>query len=438
MPSDLLHPPARAIAAAARTAIGDLGRPFAVGAYRDLRRPRARLAPAAVPRTTFDPTLPESIANPHPDFERIREHPVVVNERLGVWMLGRYADVHAAARDNEIFSSSHGIMLRSTPGPSIITTDPPNHERLRRVTQPMFSKKSIASFTDDIRELAADGVKQLQRGEVVDMVPALTIPLPVNVIARVLGVPRDQWEQFRAVSDRWAQIFSPRTIFEVLRLTSTSFSAYIQYRSFVAAELKRRAGSAGAEVLDRLRLAVDTGEISDQEAFYYALIVLVAGNETTTNLLGMLLIRLAQDPELFAALRADRSLLGAAVEETARWGSPVQWVTRIATADCEIGGAVVPRDARVVLFYASANRDPLKFPDPNRFDVHRATAAHLGFGHGIHFCLGAHLARLEVVTAIDYLLDEVDGLELAGPVRWGTTPSLQGPASVPLRVRKTA
>lgn len=438
MPADLLHPPTKAIAAAARTAITDLGHPFVVGAYRDLRRPRARFAPPGIPRTAFDPTLPENIADPYPEFERIREHPVVVNERLGVWMLGRYADVHAAARDNETFSSAQGIVLRSTPGPSIITTDPPDHERLRRVTQPLFSKKAIGSLTDDIRELAADGVNQLRRGEVVDMVPALTIPLPVNVIARVLGVPRDQWAQFRAISDQWSQLFGPRTFSEVVRLTLAGFTAYVQYRSFVAAEFERRAGSMGTELLDRLRVAVDTGEISDREAFYYSLIVLVAGNETTTNLLGMLLIRLAQDPELFAELRADRSLLGAAVEETARWGSPVQWVTRVATADCEVGDAVIPRGARVVLFYASANRDPRKFSDPNRFDIHRATGAHLGFGHGIHFCLGAHLARLEVMTAIDHLLDEVDGLELAGPVRWGTTPSLQGPVSVPLRARRVA
>ena len=436
MAADLLHPPATAIAAAARTAIADLGHPLIVGAYRDLRRPRARFAPDGVPRSTFDPTLPDSIADPYPDFERIREHPVVVNEKLGVWMLGRYADVHAAARDNETFSSAHGIVLRSTPGPSIITTDPPDHERLRRVTQAMFSKKVIGSLTDDISELAADGVNQLRRGEVVDMVSALTIPLPVNVIARILGVPREQWTQFRAISDRFAQIFGPRTISEVLRLTSTGFTAYVQYRSFVAAELKRRPGTTGTELLDRLRLAVDAGEISDREAFYYALAVLVAGNETTTNLLGMLLIRLAQDPDLFAELRADRSLLGAAVEETVRWGSPVQWVTRTTTRRCEIAGTVIPGGARVVLFYASANRDPRKFSDPNRFDIHRGSGAHLGFGHGIHFCLGAHLARLEVVTAIDHLLDEVDGLELAGPVRWGTTPSLQGPVSVPLRVKR--
>ncbi|MGB3476050.1 MAG: cytochrome P450 [Mycobacterium sp.] len=438
MPSDLLHPPPRAIAAAARTAIFDLGRPIAVGTYRDVRRPRARLAPDSVPRTDFDPTLPESIADPHPDFERIRQHPVVVNERLGVWMLGRHDDVHAAARDPRTFSSASGITLRSTPGPAMITSDPPDHERLRRITQPMFSKKTVACLTDEIRALADAGVRELHRGQIIDMVPALTIPLPINVIAQLLGVPREQWTQFRAVSERWAQIFSPRSLPEILRLLSSSVAAYVQLRSFVAAELRRRAGHSGAELLDRLRAAVDDGEITEQEAFYYTLLVLVAGNETTTNLLGMTLIRIAQDPELFAELRADRSLLPAMVEETARWGSPVQWVTRMTTAPYEIGDVTIPRGARVVLLYASANRDPRRFADPDRFDIHRSTAGHLAFGHGIHFCLGAHLARLEVVTAVDHLLDEVDGLELAGPVRWATTPSLQGPVSVPLRVRRTA
>lgn len=438
MATDMLRPAPRTIAAVARTAVTELGGLLVSGTYRDLRRPRARRAPASVRRTTFDPTLPASIADPYPAFDQMRRHPVTINEDLDVWMLARYADVHAAARDNQTFSSASGIMLRSTPGPAMILTDPPDHERLRKVTQAMFSKKAVASVTGEIRALAADGVGQLRRGEVVDMVPALTIPLPVNVIAHLLGIPRDQWPQFRSVSDAFAEIFSPRSVGEILALLRSALPAYIGYRSFIAAELRRRVGRSGAAVLDRLAAAVDTGEISDEEAFFYAVLILVAGNETTTNLMGMLLMRLAEDRELFAELRADRSLLPAAVEETARWGSPVQWVARTTTADAPIGDTVIPRGARVVLFYASANRDPERFENPDRFDIHRKTTGHVAFGHGIHFCLGAHLARLEVVTAIDHLLDEVDGLELAGPVRWGTTPSLQGPVSVPVRARRAA
>lgn len=438
MTTNLLRPPPRAIATAARAAVSELGAPLVLGTYRDLRRPRARRAPGSVTRTMFDPTLPESIANPYREFERIREHPVVVNEHLDVWMMGRHADVHAAARDYQSFSSASGIMLRSTPMPAMLVTDPPDHDRLRQVTQPMFSKKSIASLTDEIRALAGMGITQLRRGDTVDMVPALAIPLPVNVIAHLLGVPRGQWGQFRRVSDHFAEVFAPRSIAEILALLRSALPAYLAYRSFIAGELKRRAGRPGAELLDRLCTAVGDGEISDEEAFFYAVLILVAGNETTTNLLGMALMRLAQDPDLFAELQADRGLLPATVEETARWGSPVQWVARTTTTDYPIGDTVIPRGGRVVLFYASANRDPARFADPDRFDIHRAATGHLAFGHGIHFCLGAHLARLEVVTAIDHLLDEVDGLELAGPVRWGTTPSLQGPVSVPLRARVAA
>ncbi|WP_231897033.1 cytochrome P450 [Mycobacteroides stephanolepidis] len=206
----------------------------------------------------------------------------------------------------------------------------------------------------------------------------------------------------------------------------------------MTAELRRRAGCPGGEALDELSAAVCAGEITEAEAFFYSVLLLVAGNETTSNLLGMLLMQLAKDPELFDELRADRSLVVAAVDETARWGSPVQWVTRVATAPYPVGGTVIPQGGRVVMFWASANRDPRKFDQPDRFDIHRSTTGQLGFGHGIHHCLGAHLARIETVTAVNHVLDRVDGLELAGPVRWGTTPSLQGPASLPVRIRRTA
>ncbi|HTY34154.1 cytochrome P450 [Mycobacterium sp.] len=436
MPTELLRPPPRALFSAARSSVPSLLRPVATGAYRDLRRPRPSSAPASVPRTTLDPTLAPHIANPYPDYERIREHPVVINERLGVWMIGRYDAVHAAVRNNVVFSSKDGVMLRSFVSSVVLLADPPEHTRLRHITAPMFSKRAVQTFTTDIRELAAESIAKLSDGDVVDLVAALTIPMPINVIARILGVPHDQWPAFRAVSDKFAQMFAPRSMPEVARFMGSILQAYVQMRSFLDTEMRRRASEPADDLLSRLRAATATGELTDDEAFMYALILLVAGNETTTNLLGMLLIRLAEDRELFAELKADRSLLPAAVEETARWGSPVQWVTRTATAPYRIGDTVIPKGAKTVLFYASANRDPAKFTDPDRFDIHRDTTGHLAFGHGLHFCLGAHLARLEAITALDYLLDEVDDLELAGPVRWGTTPSLQGPASVPVRIRR--
>ncbi|ORB25506.1 cytochrome [Mycolicibacterium moriokaense] len=411
-------------------------RPVATGAYRDLRRPRTASAPKSVPRTTFDPTLAENIADPYPELLRIREHPVVVNERLGVWMMGRYEDVHKAVRNNEVFSSRDGIMLRSFVTSAVLTTDPPDHTRLRHLTAPMFSKRSVQTLATDIRALSDEAIRPLRDGDVIDMVAALTIPMPINVIATILGIPHPQWPAFRAVSNKFARLFGPRSVHEVMRYVGSLLQSYVQMRSFIDIEMGRRSSTSADDLLGWLQAAKESGELSDQEAFFYALILLVAGNETTTNLLGMLLVRLAEDREFFLTLKADRSLLRPAVEETARWGSPVQWVTRTATAPYRIGDTLIPKGAKALLFYASANRDPAKFSDPDRFDPHRDTTGHLAFGHGLHFCLGAHLARLEVITAVDHLLDELDGLELAGPVRWGTNPSLRGPVSMPLRVRR--
>ncbi|WP_328354244.1 cytochrome P450 [Mycobacterium sp. NBC_00419] len=436
MPADLLKPPPRAVASVARASVSDLWRPVATGAYRDIRRPRPRMTQSALPRTTFDPTLPGNIANPYPALERIREHPVVINERLGVWMLGRYDDVHAAARNSGVLSSRDGIMLRSFTASAVLLADPPEHTRLRHIAAPVFTKRAVNTLTSDIERLAGESISALRDGKTVDLVSALTVPMPINVIATILGIPRDQWPGFRAVSEQIVQAFAPRTLPEVARMVAGMLQSYVQLRSFINAEMDRRAAEPADDLLTRLQLARASGELTDNEAFFYATILLVAGNETTTNLLGMLLMRMAQDPNLFDELKADRALVPAAVEEAARWGSPVQWVTRVATQPYEIGGTVIPTGGKVVLFYASANRDPARFTDPDRLDIHRDTTGHLAFGHGLHFCLGAHLARLETVTAVNHLLDEIDGLELAGPVRWGTSPSLQGPASLPVRIRQ--
>jgi len=436
MPTDVITA-TPALLAAARGSVTDLLKPAAAGAYRDLRRPKSRSAANTVPRTTFDPTLPDNIANPYPALAELREHPVVVNEELGVWMLGRYADVHAAARDNTTFSSTDGILLRSFGASAVVFAQPPDHTRLRRVASPMFNKRAVADLTSEIRELAAVGIAPLHTGEVVDLVQSLTIPMPINVIAKMLGIPRGRWADFRSMSEHFAGIFGPRTTAEIMRVLGTGLPAYVRFRALIAAEMNKRSATPADDLLTRFQEARAADELSETEAFVYAFLLLVAGNETTTNLLGMLLLRMAIDHELFAELKADRSLIPAAVEETARWGSPVQWVGRTLTTTHQVGDTVIPRGARTLLFYSSANRDPEKFANPDAFDIHRDTSGHLAFGHGLHFCLGAHLARLEVTTAIDELLEEVDGMELAGLVGWATTPSLQGPASLPVRLRRS-
>lgn len=439
MPVDVAFKPStRALISAARKSAPEIGRSIAIGMYRDARRPRSGSAPASVPRTTFDPTLPDTIANPYPDLERIREHPVVANERLGVWMIGRYDDVHAAVRENSALSSKDGIGLQAVVTSVVATAEPPDHTRLRRIAAPLLTKRSVQIQTSDIRDLTCAALAPMKAGAAVDTVPELTIPMPIAVIARILGVPPSERVKFKEVSDIvTSSLFSAGGVAEGLRRLPRTLQSFLWLRSFLDAEICRRAHAPADDLINQFQLAIESGDLDDQEAFLYTAMLLVAGNETTTNLLGMLLLKLAEDHELFLELQADRSLIPGAVEEMLRWGAPVQWVTRVAAAPYAIGDTVIPIGGKVMLLNASANRDPAKFADPDRFDIRRNTSGHLGFGYGLHFCLGAHLARLETITAINYLLDEVDGLELAGPVRWGKNPSLQGPVSVPLRIRRS-
>jgi beta-dihydromenaquinone-9 omega-hydroxylase len=413
--------------------VRDIGVMVSQGAIRDLHRAPARIAGPEVARTTFDPTRPDAIENPFPALARLREHAVHVNENLNVWMVARYADVTAAARAHDTLSSSSGILLRSTPLPTMISTDDPDHARLRRAVAPCFTPSAIRRLESALGEFVQPGVDTLAAGDVVDMVPAMTVPLPVSAIAALLGVDRSQWRQFRIWSNDVAVLFGARSFSGLTLTVGRALPGVFALRGLVVDELHRRSYDEHDDILGHARKALDAGDMSAFEALAAALLLLVAGNETTTNLLGILLIALAGDPELYARLRDNRALIPAAVEEALRWGSPVQWVARAALAPYRVGQTVIPARARVLLFYAGANRDPRRFTAPDRFDIDRKVTGHTGFGHGAHFCMGAHLARLEVTVALNALLDRVSRIEVAGPVRWTTTASLSGPTSLPMR-----
>ena len=421
--------------------VRDFGVMVGQGAVRDLRRARVGSVPKTVPRTTFDPTATTTIRNPFPALARLREHPVHVNEKLNVWMMARHDDVTAGARAHDVLSSSSGVLLRSTVIPSVVSTDDPDHARLRRVLAPYFTPSAMRRLEGSLAQFVEPSVDALAGGEVVDMVPALTVPLPVSAIALLLGVDRSRWRDFRVWSNGVTALFGASSLAEVTFTIGHALPGILSLRGLILDELRRRRTSANCrpgseehdDVLGGLSKALAAHEITPLEALSAALIVLVAGNETTTNLFGILLIQLASDPELYALLRDNRDLIPAAVEETLRWGSPVQWVTRTTLAPYEVADTVIPARSRVVLFYAGANRDPRRFTDPDRFDVGRKPLGHTGFGHGSHFCMGAHLARLEVVVALNGIFDRIAGLELAGPVQWTTTPSLSGPTSLPMR-----
>ncbi|OBG86346.1 cytochrome [Mycobacterium sp. E802] len=414
--------------------VRDSGTMIARGLLADLRRTRVRRAGPRVARTVFDPTAPENIVNPYPQLAQLREQPVAVNERLNVWMLARHADVLAAARAHDALSSADGILLRSMPLPGVVSSDEPDHTRLRRITAPSFTPGAVRGLEAILGELVEPSVAALMRGEPIDAVDALTVPLPVSAIALILGVESSRRGEFLKYSEDFRSVFAVSSLAEVARSTGRALPGMLAMRALIIDELDRRIASPTDDVFGRVRQALDEGDMSMLEALTATLILLVAGSETTTNLLGILLIQLATNPELFDRLREDRDLIPAATEEALRWGSPVQWVARTALRAYQVGEHTIPARSRVVLFYAGANRDPAQFDRPDEFDIDRGSAGHVTFGHGAHFCMGAHLARLEVRVALNKILDQARGLRLAGPVVWTTTPSLSGPTSVPIRV----
>lgn len=435
MPTDQVAARPRMTDSSAAMTVRETMRMVTQGTYRDLRRPPTRRATSAVPRTRFDPTSPEAIADPFPAMARLREHPVQINEKLNIWMLARHEDVLAATRAHDTLSSASGILMRSAPMQTVVTTDNPDHDRLRRLMSPSFTPSAIRQLESTLREFATPCVESLCRGDVVDLVPALTVPLPVSAIAAMLGVDRSRWQDFRLWSHDVTSLFAARAAADLAVIMGKALPGILSLRKLIADELRLRRSEPSDDILGRLQKALSDGDMTIVEVLAAAMVLLVAGNETTTNLMGILLIQLARNPELFDRLRSDRALIPGAVEEAVRWGSPVQWVARTALAPYRVGSTVIPARSRVVLFYAGANRDPRRFEDPDRFDITRKPLGHIAFGHGAHFCMGAHLARLEVVVALNALFDRIENLELAGPIRWTTTPSLSGPTSLPVRAR---
>ncbi|KAA8946829.1 cytochrome P450, partial [Mycobacterium sp.] len=206
-----------------------------------------------------------------------------------------------------------------------------------------------------------------------------------------------------------------------------------RYLRTVFAHLRRYPGD---DIISAMLVSRDGGTVTDQELFWLSLMLLVAGNETTTNLIGSLLVALAENPTGYQRLRADPALIDSAIEEAVRWSSPVQHLYRMAAADYTVGSTTIPAGSRVLLLFAAANRDPRKYPDPDVFDIGRNAGDHLGFGSGIHHCLGAKLARLETRVVLEELLPRVRRIHTLGPVVWHDNPTVHGPRRLLLHLER--
>jgi cytochrome P450 len=378
----------------------------------------------------YDPWAPNVIANPYPWYQRLRdETPCYHEPEHDIWVLSRYDDVMAAARAHDRLSSADGVLYARMPLPMMLTIDPPDHTRLRRLVTRDFTPRTIETWRPLIERTVDEIVEPLFESTS-DFMASAAFPLPVVVIADVLGIPRDDHPQFTRWSDDIVKGFGLTTPDAVL--ANTVIEAILAVKTYLTALIDERRRHPGDDLLSRLAQPGDEGKLTDEELFWFCLLLLVAGNETTTNLLGNMLLAFVEHPEQWRLLRERPELITAAVEEALRFDSPIQGLFRTAVAQYTVAGIEIPIGARALLLYGAANRDPRRFETADEFLVERNPADHVAFGSGIHLCLGAHLARLEGAAVLRALLERAMSVDLAGePIR-GTNASLRGLVSLPL------
>jgi cytochrome P450 len=407
-------------------------------------------ASATEPRTSvpflFNPLDPATRRDPYALYARgRREHPVLLHEGLPLRVASvfRYEDVQAILRDPDTWSNEFASPLRAEeleeiPPPSMLGTDPPAHTRLRSLVGKAFTPRIVSRLEPRMRELAHELVDAALDAREVDLVEALTYPLPVVVIAEIIGIPARDRAMFKHWSDEaiasLGLVFfagaDPERAARQRRLLDEMRGYFVP----LAEERKRRPRE---DLLTGLVQAEHEGsKLSFDEMLSMLVLLLVAGNETTTTLIGNAVLELLAHPGEEKRLRDDPALLPTAIDEVLRFSSPVQFDPRRAKRDVELHGVAIRRDDVVLSWLGSANRDERVFEDPEVFDVGREKNPHLAFGFGPHFCLGANLARLEARVAVGTLLERTRCFERTGPEALPLHPSpvFKAVTKLPLRL----
>lgn len=367
----------------------------------------------------YDPFDAAIVADPYLVYAWLRdEQPAWYAAATGSYVLSRHEDVAWALGDTDLFSSDamRGVLLgqptgtgaqrlpRAAAGGALVSVDPPAHTELRKVVNRGFTPRRIAAWDGRIGEIVRELLDGA--GDDLDVVAGLAAPLPVQVIAELVGADPADAHRFRAWADAMTTMMSGS-----LRhgdLDRAGVAAAVELSTYLRECVAARQDSPGDDLLGTLLAARDADALSHDEAVGFAALLLFAGTETTTNLIGNAVWALAQHRDQLDAVVADPGLLPAAIEETLRWESPVQYVFRRATRDVVVHDTEIPCDATVTLVIAAANRDPRRFgDDADRFDVTRSVSGHLAFGFGPHYCLGAALARSETTVALEAVLPRV-------------------------------
>ena len=387
----------------------------------------------------YNPLSDEMVRDPYPIYTKLRERSPVHYSRLaGGLVLSRYADVDGILRDHARFSSDPDLRKSPRGGykqpveeRSMLFMDPPDHTRLRSLVNKAFTRAAINALEPRIRAIMGTLLDEISDTSKFDLMETVAIPLPVIVIAEMLGIPREDRARFRAWSDRRARLLEP-TLTRAERKIADEASKDLS-RYFLSI-IRSRQGEPRDDILTLLVQAEEQGDtLTETEMLNMLRLLLVAGNETTTNLIGNGMLALLRHPEQLQALRDDPGLIPAAVDELLRYDSPVQLALRCAVEDSDINGTPVRAGQDVILLGGSANRDPDAFENPDQLDFNRPKQDHISFGRGIHYCLGAVLARLEGRIAFEMLLERFDTLRLlTGRPAFRNSIVLRGLESLPV------
>jgi cytochrome P450 len=338
-------------------------------------------------------------------FAEMREqNPVFKDERTRLWQVFRYEDVLAILTDYSRFSSQAYELTGGFLSNSLIAKDPPDHRKLRNLVNQAFTPRAVAHLSDRIAQITQELLDEVRHKGAMDIVSDIAFPLPAKVIAELLGVPAEDWDIFQ----RWARVDGS----DVASRRESGQSMQEEMFNYFTNLLEERRRSPREDLISSLSVAeVDGERLSEPELLSFCTLLLAAGQETTKNLITNAIVCLTDHRESMERLINEPTLMPTAIEEILRFLPPVWFLFRQTKTDVELAGQHIPANQVVLAWTASANRDLARFPDPARFDIEREPNRHLAFGHGIHFCVGTPLARLEAKIALPMMLQQLKNLQ---------------------------
>jgi len=381
----------------------------------------------------YDPSRPDFPEHVHEIYRVLREdHPIYHNEEKGFWAVSRFEDVRSLASAPDRFSSE-GTSLGGGLLPHIQVMDPPRHNALRNLVSMAFTPRRVEQLEPRVRAIARELIDGFAARGSCDLLADFARHLPSRVIGEMIGVPPERRETFLECTEQMIEVTPENSESEAVRAPATKI--YEEFSKLLEERRRERRDDLMSALLDA---EIDGERLSQEELLGFCFVLIVAGNDTTTNLIANGAVMLAHHSEQRRMLVADRSLIPNAVEEMLRYESPAQALPRRTTEQVELYGQTIPAEQEIKLVWAAANRDEREFPDPDRFDVTREIRRHLALGIGTHFCLGSKLARLEARVGFEELLARIPEYKLESEPRWVHSIWARAYAGVPVSFEPAA